>query len=199
MDLGDVRPFDRLARLYDLGMPSADPAVLERGLRHATRDVERLLDVGGGTGRAARALDGPAATVVDPAPGMLRQARRHGLAALQGDAARLPVRDRSVDAVLLVDALHHVGDQAGAVREARRVLRPGGVLVVREFDPETLLGRALVATEHLVGFASTFHGPDDLAADLAGAGLEPTVLDRGFGYTVVGRRSNDAETGTAKF
>ncbi|MHB9285803.1 class I SAM-dependent methyltransferase [Halobacteriales archaeon Cl-PHB] len=196
MSIGDVRPFDRLARLYDLGMPSADPAVLERGLRHATRDVERLLDVGGGTGRAARALDTPSRTVIDAAPGMLREARKHGLGAVLGDAAGLPVRAAAVDAVVIVDALHHVGDQAGAVREGARVLRPGGVLVVREFDPDTLLGRMLVAAERLVGFDSSFQNPDDLAATMATAGLEPTVLDRGFGYTVVGRRL--PETGEAK-
>jgi ubiquinone/menaquinone biosynthesis C-methylase UbiE len=196
MTVGDVRPFDRLARLYDLGMPSADPAVLERGLRHATRDVERLLDVGGGTGRAARALDVPSRTVVDAAPGMLQQARDHGLDAVLGDAAGLPVRSAAVDAVLVVDALHHVGDQAGAIQDAARVLRPGGVLVVREFDPRTVLGRILVAAEHLVGFDSSFQGPDDLAARMASAGLEATVLDRGFGYTVAGRRPT--ETGEAK-
>lgn len=196
MDLGDVRLFDRLARLYDLGMPSADPAVLERGLRHATRDVERLLDVGGGTGRAARALDVPSRTVVDAAPGMLHQARGYGLRAVLGDAAGLPVRSESVDAVLVVDALHHVGDQKGAIAEAARVLRPGGILVVREFDPGTLRGRLLVAAEHLVGFGSSFLGPDDLATTVAEAGLDPVVLDRGFGYTVVGRRPT--ETGETK-
>jgi demethylmenaquinone methyltransferase/2-methoxy-6-polyprenyl-1,4-benzoquinol methylase len=60
--------------------------------------------------------------------------------------------------------------------------------VVREFDPSTLRGRALVAAEHAIGFDSRFEGPDALADRMARAGLEPTVVGRGFGYTVAGKR-----------
>lgn len=200
----DVGAFDRLARLYDLAMPSADRGVLERGLSAAERDVERVLDVGGGSGRAARALREPpderkgdkgprppGATgrefvVVDAAPGMLSVARRHGLRAVCGDAGRLPFRDASVDAVVIVDALHHFPDRRAAVADAAAVLRPGGVLVVREVDPTTVLGRVVVAAERALGFDSSFLPPDDLAALLAEVGLAPAVPDRGFGYTVVG-------------
>lgn len=51
---------------------------------------------------------------------------------------------------------------------ARRVLRPGGVLLIREFDPTTLRGRGLVAAEHLVGFDSGFWTPETLRDRLAG-------------------------------
>lgn len=195
----DVGAFDRLARLYDLAMPSADRRVLARGLSAAERDVERVLDVGGGSGRAARALREPpderpgspeAAgrdfVVVDAAPGMLSVARRHGLPAVCGDAGRLPFRDASVDAVVIVDALHHFLDRRAAVADAAAVLRPGGVLVVREVDPTTVLGRVVVAAERALGFDSSFLPPDELAALLAEVGLAPAVPDRGFGYTVVG-------------
>ena len=185
---GDVRLFDRLARLYDLGMPRARASPLRDGLARADRPVERLLDVAGGPGRAAARVDCPTRIVVDAAAGMVRRARARGLAAVRGDAGRLPVADTAVDAVLIVDALHHLPDRDAALAEARRVLRPGGVLVVREFDPGTLCGGALVAAERLVGFGSTFEGPEDLAARVGRAGLAPTVVDRGFGYTVVGKR-----------
>ena len=62
---GDVAPFHRFARLYDLCMYSADVGPLERGLALAERPVERVLDVGGGTGRVARALEDYDAVVVD--------------------------------------------------------------------------------------------------------------------------------------
>ncbi|MFT4922515.1 MAG: SAM-dependent methyltransferase, partial [Haloarculaceae archaeon] len=139
-------------------------------------------------------LDAPEGLVADPARGMLRQARGHGLEAVQSDGARLPFRSASVDAVVVTDALHHVGDQEGVLTEAARVLRPGGVFVVREFDPTTLRGRGLVAAEHLVGFDSVFHSPDELADMIAETSLIASVVERGFGYTVVGR----AESGSSK-
>jgi demethylmenaquinone methyltransferase/2-methoxy-6-polyprenyl-1,4-benzoquinol methylase len=184
---GDVRFFDRIAGLYDLAMASADRAPLDAGLDRADRPIEVVLDLGGGTGRAARALGGDVdAVVVDRSRGMLRKARTGGLSTVQADARRLPFPDGSVDAITVVDALHHMPDHDRVLAEAARVLRPGGVLVVREFDPSTLPGRALVAAERLVGFGSTFATPDALAAAVRRAGLRPEVVERGFGYTVAG-------------
>ena len=196
---GDVRFFDRLARLYDRVMPAADRRSLSAGLSRADRDIDRLLDLGGGTGRATVAVAVPERTVVDISRPMLRRARSRTasgpgrasdppgpLATLQGDAGRLPVADDTVDAALIVDAFHHMPAQATVVSEARRVLRPGGVLVVREFDPGHPLGWLLVRGEHAIGMDSTFLPPAELTALLADAGFEAAVLDGGFGYTAVG-------------
>lgn len=187
----DVSLFDRFAHSYDLLMPGTNVGALRAGLSFAERDLERVLDVGGGTGRAARALTGADRVVVDASRGMLRQAHRHGLGTVQGDAATLPVRTESVDAVLVVDALHHIPDQVGALAEISRVLRPGGVLVVREFNRATLPGRLLVNAEHLIGFDSQFYTPDELSAAIADAGLDAAVPDRGFGFTVAGVQRSD--------
>jgi demethylmenaquinone methyltransferase/2-methoxy-6-polyprenyl-1,4-benzoquinol methylase len=187
--LGDVDFFDRVAPLYDLVMPPADGAALAAGLDHATRPIDRLVDVGGGSGRAAASLVGPEITVADAAAGMLSRARRvRGLDGVAADAGRLPFRDGSVDAVTIVDALHHLPDREAALAEAARVLASGGALVVREFDPETLLGRALVAGEHVIGMGSRFYTPAALADAMDAVGLDPRIVDRGFGYTVVGVR-----------
>lgn len=48
---------------------------------------------------------------------------------VQADAARLPVSDASVDAVLLIEVLEHVREPQATVLEARRVLRKGGMLI----------------------------------------------------------------------
>ncbi|WP_251328354.1 class I SAM-dependent methyltransferase [Haloplanus pelagicus] len=192
---GDVRFFDRVARLYDRLAPTTDPEPLRAGLSRANRPVDRVLDLAGGTGRAARAVRvggreerPPESIVVDASEAMLRRAADRGTSAVRGDAGRLPVRDESVDAVVVLDALHHLPDPPDALAEVARVLRPGGVLVVREFDPGTLRGRALVAAERVVGFDSTFRTPDATARAVAAAGLETTVLDRGFAFTVVGTK-----------
>ncbi len=182
----DVGHFDVFAGFYDLFMPEADPDVLSRGLALAEREITTGLDVGGGTGRAARALPDVDWTVVDPSAAMLAEAADAGIPGVRGDAARLPVADGAVDVVTIVDALHHIGRPQEAIAEVVRVLAPGGVLVIREFNPNTVRGRLLVTGEHLIGFDSTFFGPDELARMLDDAGLDVSVPERGFGYTVSG-------------
>jgi len=185
--LGDTATFDRVARFYDRLAPAADADELEEALLFADREVERLLDVGGGTGRGAGALAVRERIIADAAEGMTRQARRNGFEAVRADAANLPFDDESVDAILIVDALHHFGDPDRTIPEAERLLRPGGVLVIREIDPTALVGRVIETGEHLYGFDSTFFAPEDLARRVAHAGLEVKFRSPGFEYTVVGR------------
>lgn len=184
---GDVGFFDRVAGVYDRLMPSASAAELRAGLAAADRPVERVLDVGGGTGRAAAAVDADLRVVCDRSRGMLARVadRDPAMAAVECDAGRLPVGDAAVDAVLVVDALHHLPDQAAAVREAARVLAPGGVLVVRDFDPSALVGGAVGLGERLLGMGSRFRTPRETADLAAAAGLDPSVRTGRLGYTVV--------------
>lgn len=182
----DVSRFDRFAPLYDLVMPSADAESLAAGLSLAERPLGRVVDVAGGSGRGVRAVGAPERFVVDAAGGMLRQARGHGLTVVRGDAGSLPLRDDCADAVLIVDALHHLPDRGDAVAAAARLLRPGGVLVVADFDPTTVRGRTLVAAEHLVGFRSRFETPERLRRRMSEAGLDASVVESGFGYVVAG-------------
>ena len=186
MNAGDVTQFEWVAPLYDHLTPDLDASTLENALALADRPIERVLDVGGGTGRAARAIDADQRIVADPALGMLAQARKHDTEAIRADGTSLPIKDDSVDAVLVVDALHHVADQLGILRDAHRVLRPGGVLVVVDFDPTTLRGRLLAAAEHLVGFDSTFHPPGHRRDDMERIGFDTTITDRGFTYAIAG-------------
>jgi len=190
---GDVGFFDRIAPLYDVFMPPTRAEDLRAGLAFAHRPVERVVDLGGGTGRASRTLRelGVEATVFDYSAGMLRRAREEGVPGVRADAARLPVPDASLDAVVVTDALHHFPDPEGALREVARALAPGGVLVIREFDPVTRRGRALAALESLAGMDSRFFAPRELAEMLDDAGLRGHVVDPGFGYTVAGVRPTD--------
>jgi ubiquinone/menaquinone biosynthesis C-methylase UbiE len=183
----DVGYFDRLAPVYDLFMPAADREDIEDGFAIADRPVQRVLDVGGGTGRVARALTQDA-IVVDASAGMLAQARDDGLPVVRGDVGELPFPDEWVDAVAIADALHHFPDVDAALSECARVLRPGGVLVIREFDPGTVRGRLLVAGEHLMGLHSEFVRPERLSERVQATGLRTRVVDTGFGYTVAGAK-----------
>ncbi len=132
---------------YELGLEAArlearalerirTEEILERAL---PRPPAVVLDVGGGTGVYARALAarGHEVHLVDPVPRHVEEARRaEGGGAIAstavGDARALERKDASADAVLLFGPLYHLverADRLTALREAMRVLRPGGVAV----------------------------------------------------------------------
>jgi demethylmenaquinone methyltransferase/2-methoxy-6-polyprenyl-1,4-benzoquinol methylase len=110
----------------------------------------RVLDVGCGPGTLARALleavgRGGSVAAVDPSAAMLREARGSGIRAVAGGVAEaLPFADAAFDAVTMGYALRHVADVVGTFREFRRVLRPGGLVVVLEqTPPDAPLARSL--------------------------------------------------------
>lgn len=190
---GDVAFFDRIRPLYDLFMPATDPEPIRRGFAMAQRPLDRVVDLGGGTGRVAGALTSPddpgTRIVVDISRGMLRGAHGAGLGVIAGDGRDLPLSSASLDGIVIVDALHHMPDRESVLRECKRVLAPGGVLVIRDFNPDTIRGRGLALSERAVGFDSTFAHPDAIAARCTDAGFVSRVLEEGFTFTVAGRIS----------
>lgn len=109
---------------------------------------ERLLEIGPGTGYysldVARALapDG-SLDLLDVQQAMLDETMHRAAAAgivklspTQGDATALPYADATFDGAFLVATLGEIPDQVGALRELRRVLKPGGRLVVGEGQPD---------------------------------------------------------------
>jgi ubiquinone/menaquinone biosynthesis C-methylase UbiE len=134
--------YDRLAGAYHRRYAlSPQPAIADR-LRALAEEAQarRILEVGCGT---AYWLSGLAAALpvqvagLDLSAGMLAQARRLAgpLPLLRGTAARLPFAGAALDLVYCVNALHHFPDPRSFIGEARRVLRPGGLLAVFGMTP----------------------------------------------------------------
>jgi SAM-dependent methyltransferase len=93
----------------------------------------RILDLGCGTGGVLAHLgEFGTALGLDPAPEAAHYCRRRDLPMVIGSGMDLPFAPASFDAVLALDVIEHVPDDVALLREARRVLRPGGVLFLVE-------------------------------------------------------------------
>ncbi len=111
---------------------------------------QRIVDVGCGEGTATdlvQQLD-PGNTVigVDWSAMALVQARARGLLVIQGgvDASGLPLPDASADVVIMSELIEHLVDTDAAVEEARRILRPDGILLLSTPNLAAWFNRGLV-------------------------------------------------------
>lgn len=157
----------------------------------AGRGVGRLLDIGTGTARILELLapGARAAAGIDRSPEMLRIARAKldasglsGTEVRQADMLALPFPAASFDTVTMHQVLHFANDPAAAIREAARVLAPGGQLLIVDYarhDHEELRSRFRHAR---LGFAG-----GDMARWFADSGLrlEAEVAQPGPELTVV--------------
>jgi len=136
--------FGAIAGRYDLAnhLLSGGLDILWR--QHAARSLRawsprRILDLATGSGDLALTLRSacPEALVVggDFCPPMLRIARRKGLEALvAADGLRLPFAEGSFDAVTIAFGLRNMASWDRGLAEMRRVLRPGGHVLVLDFS-----------------------------------------------------------------
>lgn len=137
----DSARFDARVQIYALFDTSPEPWMRWLFDRLGLRDGQRVLELGCGTANlwrdnAGRVPRSVSLVLTDLSPGMLEQARAR-LAGLplapelrEADAQALPFPDESFDVVLANHMLYHLPDRARALREARRVLRRGGRLLV---------------------------------------------------------------------
>jgi SAM-dependent methyltransferase len=116
---GPSRLYDRLAE--EVVSAYTDPII-----------DQHVLDIGAGTGAVSRAVirRGGRATAVDAAEDMVAHMRAHGLDAVTGDLLSLPFDSAAFDGAIAAFSVSHTDDPVRALREARRVVRRDGMVVV---------------------------------------------------------------------
>src|SRR5689334_6517502 len=128
--------YDFITRVFSYGM---DRRWKRTGVAHAELPAgARVLDLASGTGDFSKLLTtrdpGARPVAVDLTEGMLRLARSGGIRdGVCGDACRLPFPDATFDCVFIGYGLRNFPSLDAAMREIRRVTRPGGLFVSLDF------------------------------------------------------------------
>jgi SAM-dependent methyltransferase len=170
-----------------------EPGVVARRERMAellaARRGDAVVDVGCATGAAVRELAarGVRATGVDASAELLDIARDRAKLSptaefLQGDARALPLDDASVAGYRAERLFQHLDDPAAALAEARRVLAPGGRIVLQDQDWDGLV----IAADDLATTRAVLRAfADSLACGTVGSRFHDLLLDAGFEAVVV--------------
>ncbi len=130
------------------------------------------VEIGVGTGRFAAELG--VRVGVDPSVNMLQKARSRDLIVLRGVAEALPFPNEAFDYCLIVTTICFVDDAKIMMKEARRVLKPYGSVVIGFIDRESPLGRHYLdhQSENVFYRSATFYSARD---------VETLLVDAGFG------------------
>jgi len=192
---------DVIARAFDARASNYDESAMHRGAAEAVATfvdltaVSEVLDVATGTGLVLRALrerdQHLRLTGIDLSSGMLAVAKDAvpEAALIEGDAARLPLRDRSVDLVTCVTALHILPDVSAAIAEWRRVLRPGSRVVTATFS---MMDGKTSGDDGVIGASRPY--PRTHSPFRSVAALSRTAFAHGFSITRHTTWSDESDT-----
>lgn len=128
---------------------------------------ENGLEIGVGTGRFAEPLG--IKMGIDPSERMLELAKRRGIETFVGKGEQLPFRDNQFDIVLLAFTICFLEDPEKTLDEAKRVLKPGGRLIIGIIDKESELGKIYQSKKQQSKFykIATFYSPREIIAMLS--------------------------------
>jgi len=133
--------FERYAQEYDEWFEE-NRFIYESELRALDRFIPKNskgIEIGVGTGRFSALLG--IKVGVEPSKAMAEIARRRGIMVYEAKAEALPFGDSSFDFVLIVVTICFVQDPVIALKEAKRILRPGGSVIIGIIDKESFLGK----------------------------------------------------------
>src|SRR3990170_3422406 len=141
LSLSSIAVFDRFAREYDQWFIENSFAYMSEveAIRRYIPDTGLGVEVGAGSGRFS--IPFGIKTGIEQSEEMARLARSRGLFIIRALAEELPFADETIDYVLMVTVICFLTDLPTAMKEIRRVLKPGGRLIIGFIDRESRLGR----------------------------------------------------------
>jgi ubiquinone/menaquinone biosynthesis C-methylase UbiE len=179
--------FDFLAPYYDRFLKPGNTGRFTEILELPASGL--LLDAAGGTGGKSYPLLGMVSGIVvaDLSMGMLTEAgKKEGLMTACIDTENLSFGDGTFDKIIMVDALHHVGDFRLTIKELWRVLKPGGSLIIEEPDIRSFPVKVMALVEKLAMMQSHFISPLAIAAEFKNLnGLVKIEIDNSTAWIVV--------------
>ncbi|WP_223208970.1 MULTISPECIES: class I SAM-dependent methyltransferase [Pyrococcus] len=135
-----IEPFEKYTERYEEWFERNKFAYLsELNALKSLLPTRECVEVGIGSGRFAAPLG--IKMGVEPSKKMAEIARKRGIRVIEGVAENLPFEDNSLDCILMVTTICFVDDPEKAIKEAYRVLKPGGYIVIGFVDKESLIGR----------------------------------------------------------
>ncbi|WP_232460849.1 class I SAM-dependent methyltransferase [Thermococcus gorgonarius] len=141
MVMPKVEPFEKHRDRYENWFERHKYAYLSEleAVRKLLPKEGKGAEIGVGTGRFAAPLG--IKLGVEPSKAMAEIARKRGIEVIEGVAENLPFPDESLDYLLMVTTICFVDDPEKALREAYRVLKPGGALIIGFVDRNSPIGR----------------------------------------------------------
>ena len=141
LSLPGITVFNQFAREYDHWFVENSFAYLSEveAIRRFIPDTGLGVEIGAGTGRFS--IPFGIKIGIEPSDGMARLAQSRGLFIIRALAEELPFVDVTIDYVLMVTVICFLTDLPTAMKEIRRVLKPGGRLIIGFIDRESPLGR----------------------------------------------------------
>lgn len=175
-----IEAFERYAQDYDAWFErnSAAYDAELRAVKAALPPSGVGLEIGVGTGRFAAPLG--IRVGVDPSPAMAAIARVRGIEVVIGKAEHLPFSNEQFDYALMVTTICFVDDLGTAFREAARVLKPNGSLVIGFLDRDSPLGKQYAARKDRDPFyrRARFYPVAEVGCQLEKAGFSDLVVSQ---------------------
>jgi SAM-dependent methyltransferase len=160
-----VAPFEAHHQRYEAWFENHEAAYVSEllALRPFVPWTGRGIEIGVGSGRFAAPLG--VQVGVDPSSAMLAHAAARGIEVAEGVAEKLPFAAGSFDHALVVTTICFVDSPARMLAEARRVLKPGGRLVIGFIDRASAMGQDYLAhqAENVFYREATFYSADEVA------------------------------------